>query len=75
MAESFDDVVREYIDFVNQQVGMYMDALAGFAGHGGHRDRVDSQLMEYPRNGYETKFIIETIKPGCLMMKGSWLFN
>jgi hypothetical protein len=31
--EAFDDVIREYIDFVNQQVGAYMDALAGFAGH------------------------------------------
>ena len=31
--ERFDDVVREYIDFVNKQVGAYMDALAGFAGH------------------------------------------
>ena len=33
MNEAFDDVIREYIDFVNQQVGAYMDALAGFAGH------------------------------------------
>lgn len=33
MPERFDDVVREYIDFVNNQVGAYMDALAGFAGH------------------------------------------
>ena len=31
--EKFDDVMREYIDFVNEQVGAYMDALAGFAGH------------------------------------------
>ena len=33
MSEHYDDVVREYIDFVNKQVGTYMDALAGFAGH------------------------------------------
>lgn len=33
MSEAFDDVVREYIDFVNRQVGVYMDALAGFEGH------------------------------------------
>jgi hypothetical protein len=33
MAEPFDDVVREYIDLVNRQVGVYMDALGGFAGH------------------------------------------
>lgn len=33
MNERFDDIIREYIDFVNEQVGTYMDALAGFAGH------------------------------------------
>jgi len=33
VTEAFDDVVTQYIDFVNQQVGAYMDALAGFAGH------------------------------------------
>lgn len=33
MNERFDDVIREYIDFVNEQVGTYMDAMAGFAGH------------------------------------------
>ena len=33
MNESFDDIIREYIDFVNQQVGVYMDALGGFAGN------------------------------------------
>jgi len=31
--ERFDDVVRHFIDFINQQVGAYMDAMAGFAGH------------------------------------------
>ena len=33
LAEHFDEIVREYIDFVNEQVGAYMSALAGFAGH------------------------------------------
>jgi hypothetical protein len=33
MRESADQVIRQYIDFVNNQVGVYMDALAGFAGH------------------------------------------
>ena len=33
MRESVDQVIRQYIDFVNHQVGVYMDALAGFAGH------------------------------------------
>lgn len=31
--EHLDDIVREYIDLINAQVGMYMDALGGFAGH------------------------------------------
>ena len=30
MNEAFDDVIREYIDFVNRQVHVCMDALAGF---------------------------------------------
>ncbi|HEV2170295.1 MAG TPA: hypothetical protein VGR40_05070, partial [Candidatus Binatus sp.] len=30
MTERFDDLIREFIDFVNQQVGVYMDAMAGF---------------------------------------------
>ena len=33
MSEDFDDVIRDFIEIVNQQVGAYMDALAGFAGH------------------------------------------
>jgi hypothetical protein len=33
MTEPYDHVVREYIDLVNAQVGVYMDALGGFAGH------------------------------------------
>jgi len=33
VSEHYDDVIREYIDFVNEQIGTYMDALAGFAGH------------------------------------------
>ena len=39
MSEVFDDIIREYIDFVNRQVGVYMDALAGFAGHHTHIER------------------------------------
>lgn len=33
MKETPDNIIREYIDFVNRQVGVYMDALAGFMGH------------------------------------------
>jgi hypothetical protein len=31
--EHVDRVIRDYIEFLNGQQGMYMDALAGFAGH------------------------------------------
>jgi len=31
--EKFEDVIQEIIDFVNQQSGVYMDSMAGFAGH------------------------------------------
>ena len=46
MTEAFDDVIREYIDFVNRQVGVYMDALAGFAGH---HTRVERQVHRINR--------------------------
>lgn len=46
MKESVDQVIREYIDFVNQQVGVYMDALAGFAGH---NTRVEIKLQHILR--------------------------
>ena len=45
-SEKFDDVVREYIDFTNAQVGAYMDALAGFAGH---YTRVERQVHRISR--------------------------
>lgn len=28
----YDDIVKEFIDFVNQQVGVYMASIAGFSG-------------------------------------------
>ena len=39
--EKVDAIIYEYIDFVNDQVGVYMDALAGFAGH---KTRVERQV-------------------------------
>jgi len=33
VAEKVDEVIRDFIDFVNGQEGMYIDALAGFKGH------------------------------------------
>ena len=29
---AYDDVVKEFIDFVNLQVGVYMNSIAGFSG-------------------------------------------
>lgn len=46
MEEDFDAIIRSYIDFVNAQVGVYMDALAGFAGH---RTRVERQVHRVNR--------------------------
>lgn len=46
VSEAFDDVIREYIDFVNRQVGVYMDALAGFAGH---HTRIERQVHRISR--------------------------
>lgn len=44
--EAFDVAIRDYIDFVNEQVGVYMDALAGFAGH---YTRVERQVHRISR--------------------------
>lgn len=46
MAEDFDSIVRDFIDFVNAQVGVYMDALAGFAGH---KTKVERQIHRVTR--------------------------
>jgi len=41
MIETPENIIHEYIDFINRQVGVYMDALAGFAGH---HTRVERQV-------------------------------
>jgi hypothetical protein len=41
VTEAYDDLLHEYIDFVNRQVGVYMDALAGFEGH---HTRIERQI-------------------------------
>ena len=46
MANSVDEIIREYIDFVNRQVGVYIDALAGFEGH---YARVERQIHRVDR--------------------------
>jgi len=43
--KSPDNIIREYIDFVNQQVGVYMDAIAGFAGHYARVERQVHRIM------------------------------
>lgn len=46
MQERFDEVIKDYIDFVNAQVGVYIDALAGFEGH---RTEVERQVHRVRR--------------------------
>ena len=46
MKRDFDSTIRDYINFVNAQVGVYMDALAGFSGH---RVRVERQVHRINR--------------------------
>jgi hypothetical protein len=59
MKEAFDDVIREYIDFVNGQVGAYMDAIAGFAGHYVRVERqVHRVLRGHPRTDQSGRPII-----------------
>jgi hypothetical protein len=43
-----EEILREFIDFTNQQVGVYMDALAGFEGH---HTRVERQVFRGNRPG------------------------
>jgi len=44
--DTFIVTLREYIDFVNQQVGMYTDACSGFAGN---KTIVERQVMRISR--------------------------
>jgi hypothetical protein len=46
VSESVDDVMTEFIAFVNHQVGAYVDALAGFAGN---HARVELQVHREQR--------------------------
>jgi hypothetical protein len=53
LTEAYDDVIREYIDFVNRQVGVYMDALAGFAGHQTRVERQVHRIMRPVNSGID----------------------
>ena len=46
MGKAFDQIIQEFIDFVNMQVGMYMDAIAGFQGH---QTRIKRQIHRTSR--------------------------
>jgi hypothetical protein len=50
----FDDIVHEYIDLVNAQVGAYMDALAGFTGHHVRIERQVHRVMR-PQKHFDSK--------------------
>jgi hypothetical protein len=50
---SADQIIREYIDFVNQQVGVYMDAIAGFAGHHARVERQVSRILRKTKHSGE----------------------
>ena len=41
----YDDVVKEYIDFVNLQVGVYMNSIAGFSGAKIEMERQVARVM------------------------------
>ena len=41
MPDDYLETLREFIEFVNHQVGVYMDALAGFAGN---KTRIEVQV-------------------------------
>lgn len=53
--ETFDVIIHEYIDFVNRQVGVYMDALAGFAGHYVRVERQVHRARKPVKSGVDDK--------------------
>ena len=50
--DDYLETLREFIDFVNYQVGVYMDALAGFAGN---KTRIEFQVARVLRRTRERK--------------------
>jgi hypothetical protein len=44
--DDYLDTLREFIDFINRQVGVYMDAIAGFAGN---KTRIELQTARVRR--------------------------
>ncbi len=50
--DDYLETLREFINFVNQQVGVYMDALAGFAGN---KARIELQVARVLRKTSQRK--------------------
>jgi hypothetical protein len=50
--DDYLETLREFIDFVNRQVGVYMDALAGFAGN---KARIEFQVARVLRKSEQRK--------------------
>jgi hypothetical protein len=50
--DEYLETLREFIDFVNRQVGVYMDALAGFAGN---KTRIEFQVARILRSTQKRK--------------------
>lgn len=61
MNDPFVDAVRELIDFANEQVGMYMDALAGFAGHHARVERQVHRVMRAQKKERNEKGELVTV--------------
>jgi hypothetical protein len=52
--DDYLDTLREFIDFINRQVGVYMDAIAGFAGN---KARIELQTARIQRRHWKGKDI------------------
>lgn len=52
--DDYLDTLREFIDFINRQVGVYMDAIAGFAGN---KARIELQTARVQRRHWKGKDI------------------
>jgi hypothetical protein len=52
--DDYLDTLREFIDFINRQVGVYMDAIAGF---GGNKARIELQTARIKRRHWKGKDI------------------
>ena len=59
----YDDVVKEFIDFVNLQVGVYMNSIAGFSGAKMQMERQVARVLK-GQMGSDT-IIFPAMSPIC----------